>query len=171
MEDKLKEFFELNFKEAVVRQDNFRGQFSVYLKKDYLFDICSALKANKEFDFCFLIDVCALDWLGQPDEAEGRFEVIYNLYSLKEKYRLLLKVKIPGHNPEIDSLTDLWHSAGWLEREVFDLFGIEFIGHPDLRKIVTPDELKGHPLRKDLPLTYEMPQFSHNLNDPPEVIT
>ena len=171
MDEKLKEFFETNFKEAIVRTDEFRGQLSFYIKKDNLYDICSALKSDKDLEFNFLMDVCALDWLDRPEEAEGRFEIIYNLYSLKNKYRLLIKVKLSEDNPEIDSLAALWNSADWLEREVWDLFGIEFTGHPDLRKIVTPDELKGHPLRKDFPLTYEVPRFSYNKNEPPEVIT
>ena len=73
-------------------------------------------------------------------------------------------------DPVIDSLTSLWVTADWLEREVYDLMGIEFTGHPDMRKILTPDDLEGHPLRKDFPLTYEVPQFSFNKDEPPEVI-
>jgi NADH-quinone oxidoreductase subunit C len=98
------------------------------------------------------------------------FEVIYNLYSLSHRYRFFLKVRLPGDNPTIASLTHLWQGANWLEREVYDLMGIYFEGHPDLSKILTPDELEGHPLRKDYPLTYEMPQFSWNKDQPPEVI-
>jgi NADH-quinone oxidoreductase subunit C len=171
MEDKIRNFFEDNFKEAVVREETFRGQLSFYINKEYLFDICKALHNSNDLDFKFLMDVCSLDWLGQPDESEGRFEVIYNLYSLKNKFRLLIKVRLSGDNPEIDSLTSLWNSANWLEREVWDLMGIDFIGHPDMRKIVTPDDLEGHPLRKDFPLTYEVPRFSYNKHEPPEVIT
>jgi len=171
MEDKLRQFLEENFKGAVVREELFRDQLSFYIQKEFLFDICKALRDNKELAFVFLMDICSLDWLNQPDESEGRFEVIYNLYSLKNKYRFFIKVRLTGDSPEIDSLTSLWHSADWLEREVWDLMGIEFTGHPDLRKIVTPDDLQGHPLRKDFPLTYEVPQFSFNKDEPPEVIT
>lgn len=170
MDDKVRLYFGENFKEAVIREEVFRGQLSLYIRKEFLVDICRDLKESDQFRFEMLSDICSLDWLGQPDEAEGRFEVIYNLYSLKQHYRLLLKVRLPGDNPEIDTLTGLWHTADWLEREVFDLMGIHFTGHPDLRKIVTPDELEGHPLRKDFPLTYEVPQFSWNKDDPPEVI-
>jgi NADH:ubiquinone oxidoreductase subunit C len=116
------------------------------------------------------MDICSLDWLDNPEAADGRFEVIYNLFSLKNRYRFFLKVKLSNERPEIDSLTYLWHTADWLEREVYDLMGIIFIGHPDLQKIVTPDELEGFPLRKDFPLTYEVPQFSYNKDEPPELI-
>jgi len=171
MEDKIREFLTGKFPDAIIREDNFRKQQSFYIHKQFLFDICKAIIENKELDFIFLSDICSLDWLGQPEETSaGRFEVIYNLYSFKHKYRLLLKVPLPGEDPKIDSLTSLWHSADWLEREVYDLMGIIFIGHPNLTKIVTADDLEGFPLRKDFPLTYEVPQFSYNKDKPPEVI-
>ncbi|MEW6014360.1 MAG: NADH-quinone oxidoreductase subunit C [Candidatus Zixiibacteriota bacterium] len=170
LEDKVREFLKKNFEEAIVREDNFRNQQSFYIKRDYLYDICRALKAEPELEFVILSDICSLDWLGDVEEKEGRFEVIYNLYSLKSKYRLLLKVRLAESDPTIDTVTTIWQGANWMEREVFDLMGITFVGHPDLRKIVTPDELEGYPLRKDYPLTYEMPQFSYNKNEPPEVI-
>jgi NADH-quinone oxidoreductase subunit C len=170
MEEKLREFFEKRFSGALIREDGFRGQQSFYIRKEFLFDICQTLFNDGELEVKYLADICSLDWLNQPDEAEGRFEVVYNLYSLRHKYRFFIKVRLPAENPEIDSVTSLWHGADWLEREVFDLMGIRFTGHPDLRKIVTPDELEGHPLRKDFPLTYELPQFSFNKDEPPEVI-
>lgn len=170
MEEKVKEFLKEKFGEAIVAESKFRDQLSFVINKDQLFDICSSLKTNKELDFAFLLDVCAIDWLGQAEEADGRFELFYNLYSLKNKYRLFLRFRLPVNDLEVDSLTSLWQSADWLEREVYDLFGVEFTGHSNLVKIVTPDELKGHPLRKDYSLTYETPQFSHNKNEPPEVI-
>ncbi len=170
MEEKVKEFLKEKFGEAIIAESEFRDQLSLETNKDNLFDVCNSLKSNNELDFAFLMDVCAIDWLGQDEEANGRFEVFYNLYSLKNKFRLLIRVRLSGDDAEIDSLTSIWQSADWLEREVYDLFGIEFTGHPNLIKIVTPDELKGHPLRKDFSLTYETPQFSHNKNEPPEVI-
>jgi len=170
MEDKLREFFKTDFPDAVIREDFFRNQLSFYIRKEYLFDICKSLQKHPDFAFNFLMDICSLDWLDHPEAADGRFEVIYNLFSLKNRYRFFLKVKLSNEKPEIDSLTYLWHTADWLEREVYDLMGIIFIGHPDLRKIVTPDELEGFPLRKDFPLTYEVPQFSYNKDEPPELI-
>ncbi|MCX6826521.1 MAG: NADH-quinone oxidoreductase subunit C [candidate division Zixibacteria bacterium] len=170
MKEKLTDFLRLNFPEAVIREDNFCDQQSFYIHGEYLFDICRAFQSDKELEFNFLMDICSLDWWGQPDEAEGRFEVVYNLYSLKHRYRFFLKVRLPAKEPKIDSVTSLWHTADWLEREVYDMMGIFFVGHPDLRKIVTPDELDGYPLRKDFPLTYEVPQFSYNKDQLPEVI-
>jgi len=147
LEDKVREFLKKNFEEAIVREDNFRNQQSFYIKREYLYDICRALKAEPELEFVILSDICSLDWLGDVEEKEGRFEVIYNLYSLKSKYRLLLKVRLAESEPTIDTVTTIWQGANWMEREVFDLMGISFVGHPDLRKIVTPDELEGYPLR------------------------
>jgi len=170
MEEKLREFFESNFKDALVREDNFRGQQSFYIKREHLVDVCQALQTDTDLEFKFLSDITSLDWLGDLYEKEGRFEVIYNLFSLKHKYRFFVKVRLPEDDPVIDSLTSLWMTANWLEREVNDLMGIEFTGHPDPRKILTPDDLEGHPLRKDFPLTYEVPQFSFNKDEPPEVI-
>ena len=170
MEKKLREFFDRNFKDAVIREDNFRDQQSFYIRKDYLLDICQALLDEQELGVKFLMDICSLDWLGCPEAEEGRFEIIYNFYSLKHKYRFFLKVRLPGDDPEIDSISTLWYCADWLEREVYDLMGIVFTGHPNLTKIVTADDLDGFPLRKDFPLTYEVPQFTFNKDEPPEVI-
>jgi NADH-quinone oxidoreductase subunit C len=170
MEEKLKEFFDKNFSGALLRVDEFRGQLSFYIRPEFLLDICNALFNDADFEVRYLADICSLDWLGDPDEDEGRFEVIYNLYSLKHKFRFFIKAKLPGENPEIDSLTSLWNGADWLEREVYDLMGIIFAGHPNLVKIVTADDLEGFPLRKDFSLTYEIPRFSFNKNEPPEVI-
>jgi NADH-quinone oxidoreductase subunit C len=171
MEEKVRQFLEEKFKDGILHHSVFRDQLSVYIKPEYLIDICWALVNDEDLQFNLLADICALDWLGQDDETDERFEVVYNLYSINNKYRFFLKVKLPGDNPEIDSLTSIWNSANWFEREVWDMMGIKFAGHPDLRKILTPDSLEGHPLRKDFPLTYEVPQFSWNKDDPPEVIT
>jgi NADH-quinone oxidoreductase subunit C len=170
MKEKIKEFINVNFAGAIVREDDFRNQFSLYIHKEFLFDICRTLKNDPDLQFLFLSDICSLDWLGDSKESSGRFEIIYNLFSLKNNYRLMLKVFLPADKPDIDSLTSLWHTADWLEREVYDLMGINFTGHPNLCKIVTADELEGFPLRKDFPLTYEVPQFSYNKDEPPEVI-
>jgi NADH-quinone oxidoreductase subunit C len=126
--------------------------------------------SRHELDVRFLADITSVDWLGHEREKDGRFEVAYNLYSIKNTHRFFLKVHLPADNPEIASLTHLWEGANWLEREVWDLMGITFTGHPDLTKILTPDDLEGHPLRRDFPLTWEQPRFSWNKDNPPEVI-
>lgn len=170
MKDKLREFFKSNFNEAVIREDDFRDQLSFYIKAEYLFDICSALSDDDEFAFKLLSDITSLDWLNHENAQAGRFEVVYNLFSLKNSFRLLLKVPLQEDKLTVKSVVNIWAGADWMEREVYDFMGIIFEGHPNLVKIVTADELEGHPLRKDFPLTYEQPQFNWNKDDPPEVI-
>ncbi len=170
MQDKVRGFLQSKFSEAIVREDIFRDQQSFYIKSPYLMPMCEGLIDAMELDVKLLADITCVDWLGHPMVEAGRFEVIYNLYSLSNRYRFFLKAMLPAEKSEIASLTPLWNGAGWMEREVFDLFGITFIGHPDLTKILTPEDLEGHPLRRDFPLTYEQPQFSWNKDAPPEVI-
>lgn len=98
-----------------------------------------------------LSDVMAIDFLDYPGHQGPRFTVVYNLYALSDASRLMLRVDVEDGTP-VPSITPQWKAAGFFEREVYDLFGIEFEGHPDLRKLVTPDDLEGHPLRKDFPL-------------------
>ncbi len=170
MEEQFRGFIKDRFGEAVIREDDFRGEQSFYIKPEALVEICQAFLEDNELQVKFLSDITAIDWLGHERENEGRFELIYNLYSLTHAHRFFLKVHLPSEAPRIASLCDLWPGANWMEREVFDLFGVEFVGHPDLTKILTPDDLEGHPLRKDFSLTYEQPQFSWNKDEPPEVI-
>ncbi len=170
MEEKIRQFLNSKFSDSIIREDNFRGEQSFYVKPESIFPICEALLENDDLDVKFLKDITAVDWYDHPLAENGRFEVIYNLYSFAHKYRFFLKVFLPEDNPNLTSLTGLWIGANWLEREVYDLFGVTFEGHPDLTKIITPDELEGHPLRKDFPLTYEKPRFSWNKDNPPEVI-
>jgi len=170
MEEKVRQFLNSKFSDSIIREDDFRGEQSFYIKPESLFPICEALLENTELDIKSLKDIACIDWYEHPNGENGRFEVIYNLYSLTHKNRFFLKVNLPEENPTILSLTGIWNGANWLEREVFDLFGVVFEGHPDLTKILTPDELEGHPLRKDYPLTYEKPQFTWNKDNPPEVI-
>jgi NADH-quinone oxidoreductase subunit C len=170
VEEKVRNFLQTSFSDVIIREDNFRRQQSFYIKPEGLAPICAALLQNVELDVKFLADITSLDWLGHEEEKNGRFEVVYNLYSLSHHYRFFLKVRLPGDDPKIDSITHLWEGANWLEREIYDMMGIYFEGHPDMTKILTPDELEGHPLRKDFPLTWEQPQFSWNKDRPPEVI-
>ncbi|MFQ5498656.1 MAG: NADH-quinone oxidoreductase subunit C [Candidatus Zixiibacteriota bacterium] len=170
MEDKIRKFMNDEFGEAVIREDNFRSQQSFYIQPEQLVSICQALLDDPELDVKLLADITSLDWHGHEEEKNGRFEVVHNLYSLSNAYRFFLKVRLSGDNPRIASVSHIWAGANWMEREVWDMMGIVFEGHPNLTKILTPDELEGHPLRRDFPLTYEQPRFSWNKNDPPEVI-
>ena len=113
--------------------------------------IPDAVRRCREAGFEQLSDVMAIDWLEYPGHQGPRFTVVYNLFALSDASRLMLRVNV-DEDESVPSITPQWPAAGFFEREVYDLFGIEFHGHPDLRKLVTPDDLEGHPLRKDFPL-------------------
>lgn len=139
---KLKE----KFPSSVQEVKEFRGEVTVTVSKEHIVDICRFLKTDLHYNL--LTDVTAVDYLGR----DPRFMVVYNLYSIPNKDRLRVKAAVSETAPEIDSVCCVWNSANWLERETFDLFGITFVGHPDLRRILMTDDWIGHPLRKDYPL-------------------
>lgn len=113
------------------------------------------LKDDKELDYDFLSDITAVDYW---QKKEPRFEVVYQLLSRSQRRRLRLRVPVPENDPAVESLTPLWCGANFLEREVWDLFGIRFIDHPDLRRILLYDEFVGYPLRKDYPVNLVQPR-------------
>ena len=139
---KLKE----KFPSAVQDVKEFRGEVTVTVSKEHVVEICRFLKVELRYNL--LTDVTAVDYLGK----DPRFMVVYNLYSIPNKDRLRVKAAVGEDSPRIDSVVGVWNSANWLERETFDLFGITFVGHPDLRRILMTDDWEGHPLRKDYPL-------------------
>ena len=113
--------------------------------------ICSVAEQcrdTEELKFDLLTDATALDRY----PMEPRFELNYQLISIPLKQKLRIRVKLSGNDPVVDSLFPVWKGANWLEREIFDMFGIQFTGHPDLRRILLPDDWEGHPLRKDFPV-------------------
>jgi len=134
------------FPEQVKDIKEFKGQVSVTLKKEKIIDICKWL--YEEFEFDYLKDLCGVDYLGKK---EVRFEVVYTLYSIKHHYMIRLKAEVDDKDPTIDSVINIWQGADWHERECYDMFGIIFKGHPDLRRILLPEDWEGHPLRKDYP--------------------
>jgi NADH-quinone oxidoreductase subunit C len=123
--------------------------------KDDFLALCRELRDSERFLFNMLIDVTCVDWL---DSRTERFELVYQLLSLTHTHRLCLKVALDEENPEIESVRSLWPAANFLEREVWDMFGIKFRGHGDLRRILMYDEFEGHPLRKDYPLRGKQPR-------------
>ena len=137
------------FPEEVLAVSEFRGQVSVTLRKNRIRDIARYLHDDPDLYFDYLIDVCGVDYLGKK---EKRFEVVYHLYSIKHRRMIRLKAEVGEEDLTIDSVTSVWIGANWHERETFDLFGITFSGHPDLRRILMPEDWEGHPLRKDYPL-------------------
>jgi NADH-quinone oxidoreductase subunit C len=132
----------------------FRGDETIVVQREGLIETFRSLKEDPALRFDFLSDLTAVDYLSKK---EPRFEVVYHLLSLPNKNRLRVKVPVPENDPEIDSLTALWKAADWMEREVWDMFGIRFRGHPDLRRILLYEEFRGYPLRKDYPVNQRQP--------------
>jgi NADH-quinone oxidoreductase subunit C len=124
-----------------------RGELTVVVPAEYIVAIVQLLKSKQEY--VRLSTVTAVDYY----PAEPRFEVVYHLHSLSRNTRLRVKCKLSGPKPEIDSVTGVWRSANWYERETFDLFGVVFRNHPDLTRIMMPDDWEGYPVRKDYPVT------------------
>lgn len=141
------------FPEVIVSSGVFRNELTLLVKKESVVEVARFLKENKELDFDFLSDLCGVDRV----EHDGVFEVVYHLYSIHKNHRLRLKTRLSSDNPCVSTVTTVWKTADWHERETFDMFGIQFDGHPDLRKILTPDDFEGHPLRKDYPLDGRQP--------------
>ena len=125
-----------------------REEMSVYVERSLIREACALLRDDPKCPFNYLADVTCVDWY----PAEPRFEVIYHLLSISQKERVRLKVRLDGDSPAVESVTSLWPAANFFEREVFDLFGIRFTGHPYLRRIQMPENWEGHPLRKDYPV-------------------
>lgn len=123
-----------------------RGELTLWMERAHLREACSLLKADLHFNL--LADVTCVDW----HPTEPRFEVVYHLLSISRKERLRLKVRVAGGDASLESVTSVWPSADFFEREVFDLFGVRFQGHPNLRRILMPEDWEGHPLRKDYPV-------------------
>jgi NADH-quinone oxidoreductase subunit C len=120
-----------------------RGELTLEIAPEKIVSVCGFLKYDR--GFVRLSTLTGVDWY----PAEPRFEVVYHLHSIERNERLRLKCRLHGGNAEIDSVTEVWSGANWFERETFDLFGIRFRNHPDLRRIMLPDDWEGHPLRKD----------------------
>jgi NADH-quinone oxidoreductase subunit C len=131
----------------------------IYIESKSLSEICVFIKKDLYFDM--LIDLTCVDYLNYPGRKMGRFEMAYQFYSLKNNHRLCLKSVLDDAKPVIDSLSNIWLAANWYEREVYDMFGVYFKGHPDLRRILMYDEFIGHPLRKDYPLKKRQPRIAH----------
>ena len=124
-----------------------RDELTLEIAPAKIASVCGFLKYDQKF--IRLSSVTAVDRY----PSEPRFEVVYHLHSIERNERLRLKCRLRGDNPTIESVTPVWRGANWYEREVFDLFGIQFTGHPDLRRIMMPDDWDGSPLRKDYPIT------------------
>jgi NADH-quinone oxidoreductase subunit C len=129
------------------------GDATARVDRDRIEDVLAFLRDDAELEFEVLMDLTAVDYLGE----QPRFEVVYHLYSVSRNHRVRVKVRVPEDDPTIASAVPIYASANWMEREVFDLYGIRFNGHPDLRRILLYDQFEGHPLRKDYPKERRQP--------------
>lgn len=125
-----------------------RDEMTIYVLRETIREACALLRDDANCPFNYLSDVTCVDWY----PSDPRFEVIYHLLSISKKERVRLKVRLSGDNPALDSVTSVWPGANYFEREVFDLFGIRFNGHPYLRRLLMPENWEGYPLRKDYPV-------------------
>ena len=132
---------------AVAEVIEFRGETTIMVPRELLRETAARCREDQELQYNLLTDATCVDRY----PMEPRFEVNYHLVSIPRRDRLRLKTKLSGNDPVVDTLVPVWPGAGWLEREIFDLFGIQFTGHPDLRRILLPDDWEGHPLRRDFP--------------------
>ncbi len=135
-------------REAVQSARFDRNELTICLERGSIREACAILKDSAEAQFSFFSDLTCVDLY----PSEPRFEVVYHLLSMKRKDRVRLKVQLPGSDPSLESITTVWPAANFFEREIFDLFGVRFQGHPYLRRILMPEDSEGHPLRKDYPV-------------------
>jgi NADH-quinone oxidoreductase subunit C len=160
MSKALIELVKKNFPDAVLESHSQLGDDTIVLAPGRWKEVCRFLKDNAQSDIDMLTDLTAVDY----PEREPRFEVVAHLYSLSRGHRLRLKARVgdrDGETVELDTLTEIWASANWLERECFDMLGVKFLGHPDLRRILLYPEFEGHPLRKDYPAEKIQPLFEY----------
>lgn len=144
IEQKLQQKFPQSIKEIIF----FRDELTFIVDKSDIVEITRFLKEDTELKFNLLVDLTAVDRAKRKD----RFEVVYNLFSLKNKFRIRLKARVDESDCSIDSITSVYGTADWHERETYDMFGIKFNNHPDLRRIYMPEDYEYYPLRKDFPL-------------------
>jgi len=133
---------------AVVELIEFRGETTIVVPRELLRPTAERCHGDAKLQYNFLSDATCVDRY----PAEPRFELNYHLVSIPRREKVRLRVWVGGSDPVVDSLVPVWPGANWLEREIFDLFGIRFAGHPDLRRILLPDDWEGHPLRRDFPV-------------------
>jgi NADH-quinone oxidoreductase subunit C len=145
--------------EGVLKVTTFRDQTAILLERSVIVEACQLLHEKAEFDF--LAAQTAVDYW--PEEP--RFKLVYQLYSLSQKTFLELNIMVPGDDSRVSTIERVFPNANWHEREIYDMFGVSFEGHSDLRRILMPHDWQGHPLRKNYPLGYEEVQFSFNFDE------
>lgn len=141
------------FPGSIIDTHSHRGDDTAVVKREDIRAICAFLREDEGLLYNFMMDLTAVDYLGQ----EPRFEVVYHLYSLKYNRRVRIKARVPESDCFIDSVVPVWPCANWFEREVFDLYGVSFNDHPEMRRILLYEGFEGHPLRKDYPIKKRQP--------------
>ena len=154
------------FPEHVSEPEEAFGEVSLRVVRDRIVDVCTSLRDDDRFEL--LSDVSGVDFLNVAP-AEDRFLVAYHLTSLTRNLRLRLRVFVPDGDERMPTMTGVWDTANWQEREIYDFFGITFDGHPDLRRILMPDDWEGYPHRKDYPLGGTKVEFKGALVPPPDI--
>lgn len=148
IKDRALEKLNTHFKDSILSVSDFRNELTVVVKKEDVVSVCHFLKHDDELRFDLLEDLSGVDMYTPTD----RFQVVYHIFSLKNKFRLRLKVMVDESDLKVPTVSTVWSSANWHEREAYDMFGIIFEGHPDLRRLYMPEEFEHFPLRKDFPL-------------------
>lgn len=150
--------------DSILDTHEFRGETTLIVKPSDIVTVARYLRDTKGLIYNYLSDISAVDYY--PDyNRPGRFGVSYHLYSMLYNRRIRLKVFLQEDEPVVPTVTVVWEGANWLEREIYDLMGIVFEGHPDLRRVLLPDDWDGHPHRRDYPLGYETVMFSFNKDE------
>ena len=149
---------------ALLATQGFRDETTLVVAPQDVVAVCRYLRNTSGLVYNFLSDISSVDYWPEQERPE-RFGICYHLLSMLYSRRLRVKVFVAEDEPELPSLTPVWPAANWLEREIFDLMGIRFTGHPDLRRLLMPADWDGHPLRRDYPLGYEQVQFSFNAEE------
>jgi NADH-quinone oxidoreductase subunit C len=154
MSQKILDRLQEKFPDAVLSTSSFRGDESAIIKRERALDVLRFLHDDSECQLDMARTMTAIDWLGRDGD---RFEVVYQLYSITLKHGLRVKVPVSEDDASIDTCTTLWPGMNWAEREIWDMYGIKFRGHPDLRRMFMYEEFVGHPLRKDYPKERRQP--------------
>lgn len=146
------------FGSAIVETHAHRGDHTAVVARERLLEVLRGCRDDGRFAFDVLMDLTAVDYAKFPGREDGlRFEVVYHLYSLRHNHRLRLKTRVGEDDPVVPTAISLWPIANWLEREAWDMFGIRFEGHPNLKRLLLYEEFVGHPLRKDYPINRRQP--------------
>lgn len=146
------------FGSVILEVHSFRGDDTVVVRPEANREVLELLKDEPELAYNFLMDLTCVDYLKYPGkEGKLRFEVVYHLYSLEHNHRVRVKCPVTEESSSVASVAEVWPVANWLEREAWDMYGVGFEGHPDLRRILLYEEFEGHPLRKDYPVNRRQP--------------